>query len=129
MKFAENKAVNLLLIEDNNEQALIIKLILENNNCKVKIINEGQKALDYIKSQKDLPELIFLDYYLPDMTGIDLLKQIAHYNSGIVFLTAINDTEIALEAIRLGAIDFITKSEHLAEALPIALQKAYKIYI
>ncbi len=130
MKNSNSNVISILLIDDNKIDSLFIKDILENNSCNVKIIPEGQKAINFLLSVKKLPELVFLSCSLPDMSGLDIIKLINHnkINVGIVFLTTKNKLNEALEAIKLGAVDFVLKSKQLVETLPVVIQKVQFIF-
>src|SRR5438094_10432301 len=73
------------------------------------------------------PELIFLDYQMPGMNGIEVLREIRRQdkNLPVIIITAYGTIERAVEAIKTGADDFITKPfdpEHLA----VVVKKAWK---
>jgi two-component system, NtrC family, response regulator AtoC len=75
------------------------------------------------------PELIFLDYQMPGMNGIEVLREIRRQdkNLPVIIITAYGTIERAVEAIKTGADDFITKPfdpEHLAVVVKKALERA-----
>ncbi|MBI2349430.1 MAG: sigma-54-dependent Fis family transcriptional regulator, partial [Deltaproteobacteria bacterium] len=75
------------------------------------------------------PELILLDYQMPDMNGLDVLKEIRKRESGVpvVMITAYGTIERAVEAMKEGAYDFIPKPfdpDHLALVVRKALERA-----
>ena len=53
------------------------------------------------------PDLIFLDIELPDGTGFDLLRQLPEINSQIIFITAHEDNDYAIQAFRFGLAGFV----------------------
>ena len=69
-------------------------------------------ATDCLKNLHREPELIFLDYQMDDLNGLELLKQIKgnHDNARVVFCTAREDLALACTAIKLGSMDYMLKS-------------------
>ena len=125
MKNNPNKEISILLIQDDKENSLSLKKSFERNHSIVRVIAEGQKALEYLSARETLPDLVFVDNALSDISGLEIIEQIYNYNIpvGIIFLIADNEIELALQAIRLGAIDFLIKSDKIEETLAVALQK------
>jgi two-component system, NtrC family, response regulator AtoC len=83
----------------------------------------GAEALDVLKGEE--PDLLVLDYRLPDMTGLQVLeqaKQVAPEVS-VVMMTAYGTVESAVQAMKLGAYDYLTKPVNLDE-LAVVVQKA-----
>ena len=81
---------------------------------------EGKLAIEQIRNLQ--PDLILLDMYLPDMTGMELLKSIRMENvqSDVIMITAARDALTIREALRLGAVDYLVKPfrfERFREAL------------
>lgn len=70
---------------------------------------EGKTAIEQIRKLQ--PDLILLDMYLPDMTGMELLKSIRMENvqSDVIMITAARDALTIREALRLGAVDYLVK--------------------
>ncbi len=75
----------------------------------VKIVNTGNEALSYL--EKNNVDLIILDIYLPDIPGIEVLKNIRgkNYPVDFVLITAAQDHETVENSIRFGVFDYIIK--------------------
>jgi CheY-like chemotaxis protein len=86
----------IMVVDDEPDQILTIKLILEDLNNEYKVIGAegGKKCLELLKNNQ-IPDLIFLDIMMPDMNGWDLaaeIKKNQNWNKiPIVFLTAKSD--------------------------------------
>ncbi|ACK68511.1 response regulator receiver sensor signal transduction histidine kinase [Gloeothece citriformis PCC 7424] len=112
--------VNVLLIEDNLAEARLLQEILKGahlkqfNLCHVKRLEEGLQ-----KVQQERFDIILLDLTLPDSAGLEslnpLLKLAPHIP--IVVLTNTNDDDLAVEAVRRGAQDFLVKRHVTLELL------------
>lgn len=88
-------------------------------------VNTGSDALALIKNQH--PDIVLLDIAMPNMDGIDVMRRVQEESSFVplfLILTNYNDFSYARTALRLGAIDFITKIEVNETVLNTALQKA-----
>jgi DNA-binding NtrC family response regulator len=89
--------------------------------------NDGAEAL--LKLETVNPELVLLDYQMPGMNGIEVLREIRKRdkNTPVIIITAYGTIERAVEAVKAGADDFITKPfdpEHLALVVNKALERA-----
>ncbi len=100
----------ILLVDDEITYLELLKSILEQEGYK-NVITESNplNVLNILKSKKI--DLILLDIYMPEINGIQLLEQIspAYPNIPVIVVTAVDDKDIALEAIRFGAYEFIIK--------------------
>ena len=88
---------------------------------------DGSEAL--LKLDTANPDLVLLDYQMPGMNGIEVLREIRRRNQNlpVVIITAYGTIERAVEAVKAGANDFITKPfdpEHLALVVKKALERA-----
>ena len=99
----------ILIVEDDCDLCGILTSILISENFEATSVENGKKAIEEIK--KTGPDLVLLDYNLPDCKGIDLIKEIHAIDSNIVviMLTAHSVLKEAVNAMRLGAYDYITK--------------------
>ena len=101
----------ILIVDDEVKACKLLKRILEldENEYEVMTSHSGEDALKKVKTFK--PTLILLDIKMPDIDGMEVLKQVRKFDKkvGIVMLTAIIDKDVADEAFRMGADDFISK--------------------
>lgn len=99
---------SILIVEDTESLALLYQSYLIPTGLNTFVAGTGQAALDYLKDNQ--PDLIILDIMLPDMSGMDILAQLPEQNRpDVIVLTAHASKELAVEAIRHGAIDFLEK--------------------
>jgi response regulator of citrate/malate metabolism len=107
---AEN-LIQVMIVEDDPVAAKVYKQFTEKiEGFDVSsIANSGNEALAFLQTFK--PQLILLDIYLPDINGIDLLREIRMYYRGIdvIPITAANDAETVTEAIRGGVFSYLIK--------------------
>jgi len=106
---------NILLIEDNNEEAWFIrKLISDVKDFKHSITHKAclNEALSYLDDKQNRVDVILTDLVLPDSIGIETLVNIVKHTSQIpvIVLTGLEDEALAVESIAHGAQDFLQKS-------------------
>ena len=101
----------ILVIDDNPDNRFLICNILEEQNFKVRSAANYDQAVNEIN--KRLPDLAIIDIKLdkPDRDGIDLLKLITKKNNStpVIMISGHATVQIAVEAIRIGAYEFIEK--------------------
>ena len=101
----------ILVIDDNPDIRFLVSNILEEKNYKVRTAANYDQAV--LEINKRLPDLAILDIKLdkPDKDGIDLLKLIIKKNKNIpvIMISGHATVKVAVEAIRLGAYEFIEK--------------------
>lgn len=107
----------ILIIEDDIAFSLLMKSFLEKNGFKADIagnIRQGKKLLE-----SPAPDLLLMDYRLPDGTGMDLLQDLRREQSSlpVIIMTSFHDIKTAVKAIKHGASDFITKPVHQEELI------------
>ncbi len=112
----KNKLLNILLIEDNPEDILILQnLLVQTNGASPKIkfhyVHRLDEGLEYLKKRG--MDLIVLDLTLPDCRGMETLEKLQSHvdHVPVVVLTAMNDEEHALQAMRHGAQDYLVKGQ------------------
>ncbi|MGH7886204.1 MAG: response regulator [Thermodesulfobacteriota bacterium] len=114
------KSAEILLVEDDPGDIELIKesLILSKIRIDLKIVNDGVKAMSYLKKEDDYrsveePDLIILDLNLPMKTGMEVLEEVKSSNELkhipiIIMTTSDQDIDI-LKAYKLGANSYVTK--------------------
>src|SRR5215813_5471549 len=105
-----SKTANILLVDDEPGMQRYIRTLLEVDSYKVETASTGEEALDRV--QKGLqPDLVLLDVLMPGIDGLQTLEQLRGMRPGmkVVMLSCVSDTRKVVQAIRLGAYDYLTK--------------------
>src|SRR5690554_5244887 len=112
----------ILVIDDEIEICLILEKFLTKKGFIVVTAHTGNDGLTKIKN--DTFDLIISDFRLPDFTGLDLLKEIKAIRQGnkVIIITGYSDIRMAVEVIKYGAIDYITKPLYPEELLSLINQ-------
>jgi len=99
----------ILIVDDEKLLLKSLEKALSKDGYRVLTAANGRGALDCF--EKNFPDLILLDVRLPDIDGMQVLKRIKEMdsNSAIIVMTAFSGIKGAVEAIRLGAYDYIAK--------------------
>jgi len=113
----QNKTVQtrLFIVEDDKTYGRMLKYVAEMNpDYEVFWYKTGKECLDNLHLN---PSVVSLDYSLPDMTGVEVLKRIKQYNKsiGIVIISGQQDVGTAVELLKAGAYDYIIKNEEIKE--------------
>lgn len=116
----------ILIIEDMSQLRIILSRVLTNAGFQVFQAEDGKTGLEKINEYE--PDLILLDSVLPDIQGEEVLKQVqGKFPSTIVIMmTAYGDIRKAVNAMKLGAYDYLTKpidNEQLLMTVKKALEK------
>ena len=121
--------VDILLVEDNPDHAILTKKVLEENNVanRIYLVKDGEQALDFIYhrgkynngNNAPRPGLILLDIRLPKVDGLEVLKQIKsdpEYRSiPVVMLTTSSRDEEIARAYNEGVNSYVTKPVEFSE--------------
>jgi len=100
---------NLLIVEDSTSQARLYEQYLKNSQLNLSVVTTGAAMQEFI--QKTPPDIILLDYKLPDMDGLAILNWMKkeHFNCFVIVITAHSSVDVAVEMMRNGADDFLEK--------------------
>jgi DNA-binding response OmpR family regulator len=108
---------SILIVDDEDHLRLSLSLVLQKENYRVETAANAEEALQCLQSHEY--ELMFLDLNMPGMSGIDLLikvhKQVPHMP--VLILTAHAALDSAIQAVRLGARDYLVKPVEPVEIL------------
>jgi two-component system, NtrC family, response regulator AtoC len=112
-------SVRVLIVEDENLIRWSLRQKFEAREYNVTDVEDGQNAIDVLADATF--DLIMLDYKLPDMTGLDVLRHVRESDSDVVviMMTAFSSIESAVDAIKLGAYDYIAKPFEMDQVLRI----------
>ena len=113
----------VLIVEDEKLIRWSIKSRLEENGYVVSEVDSGKKAFGLLE-EEDF-DLMLLDFRLPDTTGLEILRRVRQEapETSVVMMTAYGTVESAVEAMKLGAFDYLTKPVNLDE-LTVIVNKA-----
>jgi DNA-binding NtrC family response regulator len=113
----------ILVVDDDPDILLGLESRLQWLGYQVITAQDGPPALDVIERER--PALVLLDLELPTLSGLELLKRLPQYSHIpiVIIMTAFGSIERAVEAMKLGAYDFITKPFD-QEYLKILVKKA-----
>ena len=103
-------APNILLVDDEPSVLRYTKTLLEIENYSVETATSGEEALERI-NRGPAPTLIVLDLVMPGMDGLETLENCKKVNpqQKVVMMSCVNDTGKVVQAIKLGASDYLTK--------------------
>ena len=99
----------IMVVDDEEAVRNVLQRMLENIGYRVITVSEGQEALYKLKLGE--AKVVLLDIMMPYMSGMDVLKKLAdeHEDYCVIMVTAVVDMETAINAMQLGAVDYITK--------------------
>jgi len=114
-----------ILIVDDEQQVcdFLSSFVSRKLECEVTTANDGKAALEKLKSASF--DLVLLDIKMPGLSGIDLIKEAIKFSpkSKILAISAYDSQDVALEAIKAGAFDYILKS-YSTEEIGIKIKDA-----
>jgi two-component system, NtrC family, response regulator AtoC len=105
----------VLIVDDERTLARAVKAFLAEAGYEAEVAGDGEKALELLPHLR--PDVVFADVRLPGMSGIDLLRRIREFDPAIpvIIMTAYGTIEGAVEAVKLGAFDYMKKPVDLEE--------------
>ncbi len=117
----------ILIVDDEPFNLDLLEQELADLGYPSERASDGKQALEKIAKLE--PDLVLLDYRMPEMNGIDVLREIRQRSKDlpVVMITAYGTIDVAVEAVKAGADDFVTKPfdpEHLAVVVKKALERS-----
>jgi len=105
----------VLIVDDEQSLARSAKAFLADHGYEAEVAGTGEQALELLAALQ--PDVVFADVRLPGMSGLDLLKRIRAFDPVIpvIMLTAYGSIAGAVEAVKLGAFDYVKKPVDLEE--------------
>jgi len=116
----------IIIVDDELEYQSITSLILENEGYSTETFSNGLDALSYMENNQ--VDLVITDLKMPGMSGLELIKEIKKKNedTDVLVVTAFGSIESAVEAMKVGAAEYFTKSDEPADLL-IKINRLAKI--
>jgi len=115
--------VKIFAVEDDPTYIKFLQYVLSlNPDYEVKVFMTGKDLLSHIHEK---PSIITLDYSLPDINGVELLKKIKSLdpNINVIVVSAQEEVGTAVDLLKLGAYDYIIKNEETKDLLLHSIQK------
>jgi two-component system NtrC family response regulator len=111
------QSLSVLIVEDGQTQREMLRDFLRENGHEASEAKQGEEALDLLS--RNYFDLLLIDYKMPGMDGMELLKRVKQINPEIdvIMMTAYGTIETAVQAMKAGAADYITKPIELDELL------------
>jgi DNA-binding NtrC family response regulator len=109
----------ILLVDDQDTIRFFLEKTLKQEGYEAVTARTGAEAIE--KARSVVPDLVLLDLKLPDMDGIEVLRKIKEIfpEVGVVMITAFGDIETAVNAMKNGAYDFVSKPINLDQLLMV----------
>lgn len=125
LKFKSSQTPKILLVEDNPINQKVIRIMLSNQGCNVEVASNGQQAKDHAHSNGF--DLIFMDLGLPDITGLEVTRNlyaegIFNTKTPIIALTGHVSEEDKTSCFDAGMADFLTKPINEHELLQVLIK-------
>lgn len=111
------RPVRIFVVEDNEwYNKLLVYTLSLNPDYEVKSFFNARDFLDH---PGEWPDIVTLDYRLPDLSGLEVLKRIRHENNEVqvILISEQEDIDLVVTLLKMGAYDYITKSEDIKERL------------
>ena len=121
MKLERNKP-HILVVDDEVSMCEFLKIMLKKEGFKINTAVGGKKALSIL--EKEIFDLVITDMAMPEINGLDLLKEIKTRSpdTSVIMITAYGTPETAIQAMKSGAYDYITKPFN-NEAIKLTIHK------
>lgn len=109
----------ILIVEDENDCAELLRCHLEKENYQTVIAHSGEEAIN--AAQRHAPDAVLLDVMLPELSGWEVCRILRESSRGkdlpIIMLTALSDEEARVKGLSIGADDYLPKPYSLKELL------------
>ena len=122
-------AVHILLVEDEMAHAELIERAfeLQGDRVRLSVARSLDEARAYLRQSLSLPDLVIADWRLPDGEGLELLGPVSELQAiPIVIMTSHGNERVAVEAMKVGALDYVVKSEMTLLEMPHIATRALR---
>jgi nitrogen regulation protein NR(I) len=100
---------SLLVIDDDRTVLLLVKKAFADSDLEIHCASDAESGMAALREHK--PDVLLLDILLPEVSGMDLAREIRAIDIRlpVIFITATNDSDTAIEAMKMGAYDYLLK--------------------
>jgi len=114
----------ILVVDDERSIRELLEIVLKKEGFAVTVAQNAIEGLERCKAIEF--DLVVSDINMPDMSGIDLLRELRtnSFNGHFILLTAFASAETAIQALKMGAFDYIIKTENFIEELKLVVYSA-----
>lgn len=100
---------SLLVIDDDRTVLLLVKKAFADSDLMIHCASDAESGMAALREHK--PDVLLLDILLPEVSGMDLAREIRAIDIRlpVIFITATNDSDTAIEAMKMGAYDYLLK--------------------
>lgn len=115
-------AITLMIIDDDTSYVAVVQSLLSKfQGKKFEVVwkKDGKAAIEELGKNPSI-ELVLVDYYLPEVNGLEVTRMIREHNASIpvIFLTSSRDFRLAIEAMKYGVEDYMVKDDAVDSVLP-----------
>ena len=105
----------ILVVDDEESMRELLEIALRKEGYRLTLAESGRKAIEIF--DKSSPDLVISDIKMPDMSGVEVLRHVKETDPSVpvIMMTAYASADTAVEALRLGAYDYLTKPFKLEE--------------
>ncbi|MBN2144423.1 MAG: sigma-54-dependent Fis family transcriptional regulator [Candidatus Aureabacteria bacterium] len=124
-----HKNIHILVVDDEEIMRNFLSDMLRDEGYEVQAVASGEEGINLL--QKSDFDLVVTDLKMPGFSGIDVLKAVKQQNSNtyVIMITGYASVETAVESMKLGAVDYITKPfemDQIKNVIRVTLEKAKK---
>ena len=121
MKLA--KDINIFIVDDDPMCRKLYSRCLHLLGCEqIQLFDNGQECINELVKQ---PDVVFVDYYMDGLNGLEVLKKIKRFDPDIfvVLISGQQDMQVAINSLKYGAFDYIIKGTDEAQRIKTATYK------
>ena len=120
---AAAQASRVLVVDDERSMRELLSIVLRRDGYDVVVADNGKTALDILSRER--VDVLITDIRMPELTGVDVLREAKRIDPGIIsiVMTAFASTDTAVDALRLGAADYVHKSPSAVADLRMRVRK------
>jgi DNA-binding response OmpR family regulator len=128
----EKRQLHILIVDDDDDfLELVARELSETHGHRTSMARSGQETIQLLEQATGRYDIILLDYSMRGLDGIGVLRWIQQHEveTPVIMLTGIGSEEIAVEAMKLGAYDYVRKENIDLQHLEVLLQATYERHL